>query len=246
MGQIVNKKAVITKTTNAILVLPKDHIIIRKKEKNSSINLKRAAAACCQCSMCTDLCPRNQLGHPIEPHQFMLAATCKDEQKTGAFVNTLFCSSCGLCEMYSCTQGLSPRTLINEYKIGLGKAGLTVQSCVEKELVGGKPVNATRNLRRVPMERLIARLGLKQYDKKAVLIEERKETGRVKILFSQHIGAPAIPQVKLGDYVKQGQMVGIWNQGLSVPVHGSITGKVVEVNEKYVIIEKVKGCESYE
>ncbi|CUQ63472.1 Uncharacterised protein [Dorea longicatena] len=54
----------------------------------------------------------------------MRAATCKDVQEPNIFVNTMFCSSCGLCEMYSCMQGLSPRTLMAEYKAGLRANGL--------------------------------------------------------------------------------------------------------------------------
>jgi len=55
---------------------------------------------------------------------------------------------------------------------------------------------------------------------------------------SQHIGAPAIPVVKEGDMVEQGQMAAKPADGLSVAVHASISGKVVEVTGKYVIIQK--------
>ena len=112
MGRIGMGSQPVTKTTNAVLVLPEDHLIIQKKKRKASIDLKRAAASCCQCTMCTDLCPRNRLGHPIEPHKFMRAATCKDIQDPNIFINTMFCSSCGLCEMYSCMQSLSPRSLM--------------------------------------------------------------------------------------------------------------------------------------
>ncbi|WP_334104398.1 4Fe-4S dicluster domain-containing protein, partial [Muricomes intestini] len=104
MGFIGRGSQPVTKTTNAVLVLPREHFIIQKNKGNSSIDLKRAAASCCQCSMCTDLCPRYLLGHPIEPHLFMRAATCKDIQKPDIFIDTMFCSSCGLCELYSCMQ----------------------------------------------------------------------------------------------------------------------------------------------
>ncbi|MDF2539248.1 MAG: putative NADH:ubiquinone oxidoreductase, subunit RnfC [Herbinix sp.] len=243
MGQLVSKRSVITKTSNSILILPKDHIVVRKKEKNNSIDLKRAAAACCQCSMCTDLCPRYLLGHPIEPSSFMLAATCKNVQKTEVFINTLFCSSCGLCEMYSCMQGLSPRTLITEYKSGLRRAGVPTSKIAEF-----RPVAKEIKYRRVPMERLISRLGLNAYQKKAPLIEQMAHASRVKIMMSQHIGVPALPLVKTGDYVQRGQLIGAPEQGLCVGMHASISGKVLEANEKYIIIvhEQQKGRVSYE
>lgn len=185
MGFIGSGSLPVTKTTNAVLVLPEEHLIIQKKRKKTSIDLKRAAACCCQCSMCTDLCPRNRLGHPIQPHLFMRAATCKDVQEPNIFVNTMFCSSCGLCEMYSCMQGLSPRTLMAEYKAGLRANGLRPPQ------VEAKPVGPEREYRKVPMERLMARLDLTKYNKEAPLDESVVPVSKVKIMLSQHIGAPA-------------------------------------------------------
>ena len=59
MGNIMPGSTPITKTTNAVLVLPEDHYLVKRKNSKIEINLKRAAASCCQCSMCTDLCPRH-------------------------------------------------------------------------------------------------------------------------------------------------------------------------------------------
>ena len=235
MGFIGSGSQPVTKTTNAVLVLPESHYIIQRKRQKVSIDLKRAAACCCQCSMCTDLCPRNRLGHPIEPHLFMRAATCKDVQKPDIFVNTFFCSSCGLCEMYSCFQGLSPRTLMAEYKAGLRSHGLKPPAVVPK------PVGEEREYRKVPMERLMARLDLTKYNREAPLDESAVPVRRVKIMLSQHIGAPASPIVKQGDTVVAGQMIAEPARGLSVGIHASIDGVVKEVSEKYVIIETQEG-----
>ena len=222
----------VTKTTNAVLVLPEEHLLIQRKRRKSSIDLKRAAAACCQCTMCTDLCPRHLLGHPIEPHKFMLAATCKDIQNTDIFLNTMFCSSCGLCENYSCMQGLSPRSLIADYKAGLRAHG------IKPPKAEAAPVSEERQYRKAPMERLMARLDLTRYDKPAPITEMTGEIRKVKLMCSQHIGAPAVPAVKEGDMVKKGQIVAEPANGLSVAVHASIEGKVTEVTEKYIIIQK--------
>ena len=235
MGFIGSGSQPVTKTTNAVLVLPESHYIIQRKRQKVSIDLKRAAACCCQCSMCTDLCPRNRLGHPIEPHLFMRAATCKDVQKPDIFVNTFFCSSCGLCEMYSCFQGLSPRTLMAEYKAGLRSHGLKPPAVVPK------PVGEEREYRKVPMERLMARLDLTKYNKEAPLDESAVLVRKVKIMLSQHIGAPASPIVKQGDTGVAGQMIAEPARGLSVGIHASIDGVVKEVSEKYVIIETQEG-----
>lgn len=235
MGFIGSGSLPVTKTTNAVLVLPEEHLIIQKKRKKTSIDLKRAAACCCQCSMCTDLCPRNRLGHPIQPHLFMRAATCKDVQEPNIFVNTMFCSSCGLCEMYSCMQGLSPRTLMAEYKAGLRANGLRPPK------VEAKPVGPEREYRKVPMERLMARLDLTKYNKEAPLDESVVPVSKVKIMLSQHIGAPAAAIVKQGDKVTKGQMIAEPAKGLSVGIHASIDGVVSEVIDKYVIIETQEG-----
>ena len=51
----------------------------------------------------------------------------------------------------------------------------------------------------------------------------------VVIPMSQHIGAPCKPLVKKGDLVTVGQKIGD-NQGLCVPVHASVSGKVKAVS----------------
>ena len=233
MGRIGSGLEPVTKTTNAVLVLPEDHLIIKKKRSNSSIDLKRAAASCCQCTMCTDLCPRNRLGHPIEPHKFMRAATCKDIQDTNSFVNTMFCSSCGLCEMYSCMQGLSPRSLMAEYKAGLRAAGIKPPQGVVP-----KPVGPEREYRKVPMERLMARLDLTKYNSEAPLNDKVVAVEKVRIPLSQHIGAPAEAIVSVGDTVTRGQMIAKPGNGLSVGIHASICGTVKAVSDKFVVIER--------
>ena len=236
MGNIGTGAQAVTKTTNAVLVLPENHLIIQKKKSKASIDLKRAAASCCQCTMCTDLCPRHLLGHPIEPHKFMQAATCKDMQKTEIFINTMFCCSCGLCELYSCMQSLSPRSLMAEYKVGLRANGIKPPQGVEAKAVGPE-----REYRKVPMERLMARLDLTKYDREAPLDDDVVDMKRVKIMLSQHIGAPASCVVKPGDMVVKGQMIAEPAKGLSVGIHASVNGLVSEVNEKYVVIETQEG-----
>ncbi len=234
MGNIGTASQPVTKTTNAILVLPKTHYLVMKKNSNPSIEMKRSASICCQCQMCTDLCPRHALGHPIEPHLFMRASSNKDFQDVNPFVNTLFCSSCGICELYSCPQGLAPRSLMAVYKGGLRQAG------VKPPQVEATPIEFSREYRKVPEERLEARLDLVKYDVEAPLTDEVVPMNSVKILLGQHIGAPAVACVQKGDSVTVGQMIGKPADGLSVGIHASITGKVVDVQDKYVIITRSK------
>jgi len=59
-------------------------------------------------------------------------------------------------------------------------------------------------------------------------VQEFPEPDIVVIPMSQHIGAPCKPLVKKGDLVTVGQKIGD-NQGLCVPVHASVSGKVKAV-----------------
>lgn len=232
-GRICNGYDVITKTSNAILVMPKNHYIVLKRSQSTKVNVKRAMASCCQCQMCTDLCPRHLLGHPITPHMFMRSVSSGTAQDIKPLLDTMFCSACGLCEMYSCGQGLSPRTLIGEYKGALRKNGVPVP----KDAVL-KPVAPYRNERRVPMERLTARIGLTRYDVPAPMIDEEVKAETVKIQLTQHIGAPAKAFVAVGDKVVAGQPIGGTDDDkLGVKIHATISGTVTDVNDKFVTIK---------
>lgn len=52
---------------------------------------------------------------------------------------------------------------------------------------------------------------------------------KVYIPMQQHIGAPAQPLVQKGDYVKKGQLIGNFENGLSCPIHASISGTVADI-----------------
>ena len=231
MGRIGRGSEPVTKTTNAILVLPEDHPIITGKDRSPSIDLKRAASICCQCNTCTDLCPRHNLGHPIDPARFMRAASNQDFQDLNPYINAAFCSMCGVCEMYACPQSLSPRTLLADMKGGLRKMGVK-----PPQNAAASPVQQSREYRKVPEKRLMARLGLTRYDEDAPMNEELVSAKQVRILLSQHIGAPAKAIVKEGDAVVRGQMIAGPGSGLSNAIHASISGRVTEVTDRYVAV----------
>jgi Na+-translocating ferredoxin:NAD+ oxidoreductase RnfC subunit len=239
MGNLGDENTVITRTTNAIIVLDRSHTLVRKKNRNTAIDLKRAASSCCQCETCTSLCPRHALGHPIEPHKFMRSAANQDFQDANVFLNTFFCSSCGLCENFSCPQGLAPRTLIAEYKAGLRKAGVKAPADVK-----AAAVQESREYRKVPEKRLAARLGVSRYDVEAPIKpddywKEDCKIFKVRIPMSQHIGAPAVPVVEKGARVKTGDVIAACGKGLSVAVHASVDGTVMEVTDSAIVITKM-------
>ena len=231
MGRLGTENTVITKTTNAIIILPKDHHVVVRMDKNLEIEKKRASSSCCQCRTCTDMCSRHALGHPIEPHKVMRAVANHDTSDMSVFVNTAYCSGCGICEKYACPQGLSPKSIIQAFKGGLRAAGIKV------EKVDPAPVLEDRELRKLPVHRLAARLDLTRYDKPAPFEDTTPTTKLVKIPMSQHIGAPATPIVSVGDTVKKGQLIGEPKDGLSVAIHCSIDGVVQKVSDKEVVVK---------
>lgn len=233
MGKLVNELDTVTKTTTALLVLPNNHQVIEKKKARISLSLKRAMASCCQCRSCTNTCSRNLLGHPIEPHAFMRTATSGITKDLAPFLNTFFCSGCGICEMYSCPQGLSPRTLITEYKMGLRKNGVPIPGDLPEPVA-----DKNRKMKLVPISRLTSRLGLSKYNSPAPLTEDEIVPKKVKITFNQNIGAPAKPVVKAGDKVTVGQVIAdVDEKSLGLPIHSSINGTIVDANEHFIIVK---------
>ena len=72
----------------------------------------------------------------------------------------------------------------------------------------------------------------------APLVDATVNPGRVKIMLSQHIGAPAKVNVKSGDLVSVGDIVGkTVEEALGVSVHSSVSGTVIEANDNFVIID---------
>lgn len=231
-GSIAKPNEVVTKTTNAIIVLPAKHPVVLKKQTKVQTDIQRAMSACCQCRTCTDLCSRHLVGYPIQPHAVMRAATKGMTSDTQACLDSVYCSSCGLCQMYSCPQGLSPRTIIAGLKSGLKAAG--VRAPENPVFTGAAP---DREYKKIPEKRLIARLGVSQYDRDADFDTGlAAEPKRVKIKLRQHIGAGAEPVVKAGDRVAKADMIAAAPEGLGAAVHASVSGTVEAVTDDYILI----------
>lgn len=63
-------------------------------------------------------------------------------------------------------------------------------------------------------------------------IEEMPAPKTVHISMSQHIGAPAIPVVNIGDKVKKGQLIGEASGAISANVFSSVSGQVVAIDDQ--------------
>lgn len=77
--------------------------------------------------------------------------------------------------------------------------------------------------------------GLHPADRKELSADAALDTAfrpkTVAISMQQHIGAPCTPLVQVGDTVKKGQKVGD-GQGLCVPIHASVSGRVIAVEPR--------------
>jgi electron transport complex protein RnfC len=62
-------------------------------------------------------------------------------------------------------------------------------------------------------------------------IVEMPVPDKVYISMSQHIGKPCKPVVAKGDHVKVGQLIGDVDAPISAPIHSSVSGEVVSIEE---------------
>lgn len=233
MGKVVvNKeaieKSVVTKTTGNVIVLPKDHYVVKRATKPIERIRHETKSACIQCRMCTDMCPRYQIGHKILPHMVMRNFWREniiesDEEFIRSFGSALNCCDCGICEMFACPMGLSPRKVNGYFKNVLRNRNLDMEKNQQPHAL------PSVNYRRIATGRLVARLGLTKYYHRGVQKDIEYMPKSVFIPFSQHIGRPALPQVKAGDSVVKGQLVASAAEGLSVNIHSSVDGTVTSV-----------------
>jgi len=241
MGKCVTKEEdidsqVVTKTSGNLLVLPKDHYLFKRVSYTIPQMMHQAKSACIQCKMCTDLCPRYIIGHDVRPNIVMRNVWQEDSIEDNdvylrMFGNAANCCSCGACEMFSCPMGLSPRKMNDYVKGKLRQRGIQVPQNMNPTDRGHV------DSRRIPTERLVARLGLSPYlvhGAKPELVELKPDY--CVIPTSQHIGAPAIPVVSVGQQVKKGDLVAEAAQGLSVNIHCGMDGIVKEVTPQGITI----------
>jgi Na+-translocating ferredoxin:NAD+ oxidoreductase RnfC subunit len=232
MGHIrENWDSPITKTTGGLVVLKDDHPLIVHTQMPVSRQVKLAMAVCCQCNMCTIMCPRNTLGLHVEPHKAMRAIANGDGALVGNVNSVLACCSCNLCSHYACNFGLTPGTVMTNLKGELLKSG--VKPRTEEEV---RP-DPSMDTKRIPISRLIARMGLQAYHRPAPYQSRALVPGEVRISLKQHIGVPSIPQVREGQRVQKGEMIGRIPEGsLGANVHASIMGTVISCSAEHVVI----------
>ena len=233
MGKVVPdvSRAVVTKTTSGLLVLPPDHNVVARKIMDPQKLRRFSNTCCCQCSRCTDLCPRHLLGHSLHPHKLM-RVFANLEMESEAAKEALLCSECGICEKFACPMGLSPREVNAQIKRVLMQGGVKWQN-TGRELV----TNPFRDERRAPTSRLIWHLGIAEYDTHPGYAGEIVPS-MVRIPLRQHIGAPAACIVSEGTHVQCGDVIGeIPENAMGARIHASISGVVESVADGVVTIK---------
>ncbi|AET70789.1 putative NADH:ubiquinone oxidoreductase, subunit RnfC [Desulfosporosinus orientis DSM 765] len=222
----------VTKKSKGYVLLKKDHFLIRKK----TVSLDRARVigktACEQCRMCTDLCPRYLLGHNMQPHKVMRALSYNLEDIKEQQIAQL-CCECNACELFSCPANLHPRSVNSLFKQKLAEQGIKYQP-VKVDF----QTRSARDYRLIPSKRLIAKIGLTAFDRPAPLTPAEFRPEYIRIALRQHIGAPAVPVVALGEEVKAGQLIGrIPENSLGANLHASLNGRVEEINDNSILIK---------
>lgn len=233
MGRVLpeNTPASVTKTTSGLLVLPPDHNVVNRKVMDPAAVRRLTSSVCCQCSMCTELCPRHLLGHSLHPHKLMRIMGTETGDSPAAR-EALLCSECGICEKFACPMMLSPREVNAQIKKSLMQQGVRWES-------SGRDLHTSpfREIRRVPTSRLIQRLDLARYDVHPGWIGEFTPE-LVRIPLRQHIGAPARCLVRAGTHVKAGDLLGeIPENAMGARIHASIDGFVESVLDDIVTIK---------
>ncbi len=215
----------VTKTTGGLIVLPPDHPLVIRYTKPLAAIRRIGASACDQCTFCTYFCPRWLLGHPIEPHKAMRSLGFNETGQSNV-IGTLFCCECNLCTMMACPEDLDPKTICSTNKSSLMKQKTTWATEAD-------PDRAALHLddRRVPVPRLIRKMGLSGFVNTGPLLETDYRSGRVVLPLKQHAGAPAEARVAVGQRVRTGDEVARPpGEALGAVIHASIDGKIASID----------------
>ena len=234
MGVIVNPAVdVVKKTTSGLLVLPDNIPAVRNKLRTMEENFRIAASVCCQCTRCTDMCPRHLLGYPLEPHK-MVRASITAAQATPELIETAsLCCGCDICGTFACCQDISPMQVIKEFKGILAKNRIRYTAEPDDEYVA----HPDRDYRMVSGIKWKEMLGVARFDRYPTYVPDKLVAKYVEVRMSQHIGAPSTPCVAVGDMVVENQQVSTPGEGLSVPHFAPITGRIAYVDAQKIVIQ---------
>lgn len=232
------KTEVVVKTTSGIIITEKREYLYELFIKQMPQVITKARSSCIQCRLCTELCPRYQIGQPIHPHRVMrhLAITeiPDDISDDPVWQEALLCCECGICEVIACPMDLMPRQVNIYVKKRLAEKGIRYQRS-NKELIP----TPLRDYQKVPPKNILLKDGLNQYASLQIETCTTYEPQKVTIPLRMHIGTPATANVTPGDIVNAGDIIGkVPENALGADVHASIAGTVSAVDAISISIER--------
>lgn len=217
--------AAVSKRTSGFLVFPRRHPYAERRLRTPDEFQSIARAACDQCNLCTEYCPRNLLGHRCWPRRVMragLSATPISED----VITASLCCECGMCSLWACPIPLPVREIMAETRRAMRRHN--VQGTFRNREVEVSPFIANR---KVPVKAIIERLGLKDYDQPAPVQGMPPQPGRVLLPLDGHAGAPAHPIKRIGDLVEQGEVVAEPPAGaVGARCHAPINGRILRIS----------------
>ena len=245
MGPVADIDDPITKIIGGIIVLPADHVMVRFKKQPLDTTTHKAKS-CYTCKECTNLCPRNAMGHAIYPSKIMsyswhidtiigmIESGNIDPAIRSMISEAMLCCQCGVCEQVACSFDLSPNKIYALIRDAARKAGLKF------DFTGKTSDDSLFDFRKVPTLVYAKKMDLDRY----LVSTEYEPLGTylpdsVTIPLRQHIGAPSVPAVKKGGAVKIGDLIGAIPEGaLGAAVHASVDGKVEKITDSNIVIRR--------
>lgn len=220
----------VTKTDSGAIVLPRSHPVVRRKLQPAQVQASIGKSACDQCRYCTEFCPRYLLGYAVEPHQVMrsLAFTATGQAHWNEFA--ALCCACGLCTLYACPEALYPKEACDTSKEELRKMNF--------KWTGAAPAqpHPLHDGRRTPIQSLMRKLAIEEYDHHAPLENLRIHPTRLVLPLKQGAGVPNMPRVKAGDRVTAGQPLGDIPAGqLGAIIHAPVAALVASVTDNITL-----------
>jgi len=233
---------VITKTTSGLIVVEGGDgqgYLKKLKEQTLKEIFAKVKSACIDCSLCTDLCPRQMIGHDIFPHKVMNYFR-EDGAENNIIDNeilrgSLICSSCGVCEVVACPRGISPRKVNDYVKVEFAKQKVRYHN-EKKEF----PIDSLRDFKATSSNNILIKMGLLSYAENQLDEVKVIDVDEVFIPLHMHIGAPSVPTLNIGDMVNVGDLIGVAPEGvLGANIHASIPGRVISISDHDIHIKRI-------
>ena len=230
---------VVSKRTSAIIVVPNEGKLKQNMELSLDDLMGQAEDSCIGCSLCTDICPRQMVGHKIFPDRVMNyfgQNPNKEVVDTEVLHGALLCYSCAVCETIACPRGLSPKKINLHVKKVFREKGITYKPSQTEELM--LPPDTLRDVKAVTPHNILIKMGLLPYTKHKMDTLKTITVDEVFVPLDMHVGAASIPKVEVGDNVVQGDVIAVAPTAdtLGSNIHASISGVVKDVSKTHIHI----------